>query len=276
MAAHSIDANCATFYPTGLHVEPGSFGNVVRHILNPVGANVNAHRIKLCKPDKTAATPDSSLILKEETFDAFRPVQNIQAYTSVQIVSFACAQGMPCAPFILAISGWLPSGHGALVRPFVFTLDNFGNKPLAQYIPLAIEPVGPETLVCKNGFTVNAAGNDCVSISGDGGGRGDAGGNNNNNNPSPPECPTGQAFRSLASRTCIPCGETRQSGIRANGECVQCERGRIFNRSSGGCDVATREFSRSRMYFGANPTASLEDQCWMKSDTEYRNCVRKR
>ena len=51
--------------------------------------------------------------------------------------------------------------------------------------------------------------------------------------PTPPvntcNCPTNQACKSATDNTCVPCGETPQSGITAQGICKKCNIGYIFD-----------------------------------------------
>lgn len=197
---------------------------------------------------------------------------------------------------ILAISNWLDSGHGAFARPFMVRARREGWKSNKGGID--IWPVGQETLVCKNGYTANAAGTDCEPVdetacqltntcSG-----WPSGGFDRetmemhyieSSNCYQYRCKDAtQAFASSTSRTCTACSTTKQGAPSpADGVCIMCETGKIFDETaatSGYC-VETDVYSKTDMQYGKNHTRNtqpdVDNQCWsMKETTDYINCVR--
>lgn len=73
---------------------------------------------------------------------------------------------------VLAISNWLPSGHGAKVRPYMIRATRSGWADMVSWID--VYPAAAtgneksdntvELLACKNGFKPNVSGTDCEPI----------------------------------------------------------------------------------------------------------------
>lgn len=201
---------------------------------------------------------------------------------------------------ILAIKRWTASGHGAFVRQVVVRAD--AEKPYTGRKSSAVvydAQNSSDILVCKNGYKPNANGTDCESIK--------AG--------LCPEstadkiaklCPNwtdmdtavhdfklvndcyqyrciqpGYAFTSSANRTCEECSSDAKTGISpADGTCIRCEAGQIFNEdsaTSGYCSEALA-YSKTDLMYGKGKTKDsvkdIDEQCWtLLNPDEYKKCV---
>ncbi len=197
---------------------------------------------------------------------------------------------------ILAITRYLPSGHGAWVRQMIVRSENYYIEKKAAGVKVYPAQNSSEILVCKNGYTVNAAGTDCQEIN-------------------PVICKLqqtctgwssgfdenlhrfvqvdgetcfqyrciepGQAFASDTNRSsCIDCVDNMRSGISPiDGVCVKCDVGKIFDataKSSGFC-VPTQSFSKTDLQYGkgkSKNTVPLNEQCWsLLLLGDYKACV---
>ena len=203
---------------------------------------------------------------------------------------------------VLAISNWLPSGHGAKARSFVISSRRGEwKKPIAWP---QVWGVGEETLLCKNGYRANAAGTDCEEIdanecartqmcSGWNGGAFDAGTmvmeyNSSCTNDAGTKggyiykCKgVGQAFASATDRTCVACNANLRGGPSPDdGTCIKCDLGKIYdeNVSSSGYCKATVALSKTDLQYGLGKTKDsvkdIKKQCWtIINPDEYKKCV---
>lgn len=206
---------------------------------------------------------------------------------------------------IFAISGWLPGGHGAKVRPYIIRAkqewdDNvrlgkdYGDNvswivvyPAASVKDDDSSKTNP-VLGCLNGFRPNADKTDCVPI--------DAsvcdievwcsGWDEDNFDSSKHEkfidstgctqwrCKGRNKHLTTAGASqCVENDTSPNVGVDPEtGTEVHCEDNQMY--VDGEC-VNTRPLSKNWLMYGQRQTGSdaLENQCWTKYGTEYRDCV---
>lgn len=201
---------------------------------------------------------------------------------------------------ILVVSRWLPSGHGAWVRQMVVRARRSGWSRMVSWSVIYPAEDSYDILTCKNGYKVNAAGNDCEPIDWALCERGAsfcsgwtlAGFDENTmvmDFDSTNACyqyrcrENGYAFNSPVNRTCTLCTKSLRGGMSpADGTCVTCGVGTIFDAdaaTSGYC-VNAVSYSRQEMLYGRGQTKStnpkVSDQCWpVLVISEYKDCVEK-
>lgn len=200
---------------------------------------------------------------------------------------------------ILAITKWTPSGHGAFVQQMVWRAERSGWKDMISWASIYPATNSQEILVCKNGYRPNPANTDCEEINSNlcrsqslcnGWSGFDETIHTFYQLPENDTCyqfrcvEPGTAFPSKESRICEPCtSEDIRAGVSpADGTCVHCESGKIFDESaasSGYCAVATA-YTKTDMQYGKDQTKNtveLDKQCWIIADPEdYEDCVRGR
>lgn len=199
---------------------------------------------------------------------------------------------------ILAISGWLPSGHGAYVQQMVVHARWFDGAHCNQFSAPYITPAENAfpVLVCKDGYRPNAQKDDCVEINSvyaqtnktcAGFTTGfDATKHQMKYNASGQclmfTCLTdGQAFASSTDKTCVDCVNDLRNGVsERDGTCVRCSVGQIFDGATSTC-VAAQGYTKTDMQYGAgnsrNSVGKLDSQCWTKTTTaEYVECVKQK
>ncbi len=209
---------------------------------------------------------------------------------------------------ILAVTGWLTSGHGVHVRPVTIrakwlyadgTKSNWvaEAKDATRVAVQAYLAGGQSQLLCKTGYTRNSDNTDCIEV--------DAQACNMQNlcpgftedgfDPETMIMEKGadrncymytckdpeMAFASGASFECTACVENMRNGVSpADGTCVTCEVGQVFDKnakSTGYCTSATA-YTKTDMQYGAGKTRAtsgdLDTQCWTISDIDqYKACV---
>lgn len=203
------------------------------------------------------------------------------------------AHGKDEHEMFLAISGWVPSGHGALVAPMIARAERNGWKPM--YSTATIYTAGESTLMCANGYKANPSGTDCEPIDASAcqlqngtfcnGFTRDKFDANIHSLDSSGRClryfcqDSNQAFPSVGSVECVDCAKGIMGGPRlSDGVCVKCELGQYFDSAQGVCKTATG-YSRTDMQYGKdktkNTSPSLDTQCWTKTaPEEYITCVK--
>ena len=199
----------------------------------------------------------------------------------------------------LAVVDWLSSGHGVVVQPMTVRANMWkkANKQSAIVAYLA----GSSQVLCKNGYTVNSAGTECVPLDEEKCAANELCADwanvefnsetmvkelsltcvNTHGTTAGVQyrCKTpGYAFASVADHTCTQCVENMRTGVNpSNGTCVTCEIGEIFNASAPGYCADATGFSQEQMQYGTgqNKNVDLERQCWTITDPDdYDDCVR--
>ena len=212
---------------------------------------------------------------------------------------------------ILAVTGWLDSGHGVHVRPVTIRAQwlyediekrgYLAGRDAHEVSVLAYLAGGQSQLLCKTGYTRNADNSDCIEIDAqacnmqslcpgftEGGFDPEKMVMELSKNPETgadcyiyrckdPE----MAFASGASLECTACVENMRNGVSpADGTCVTCDVGQVFDKdaeSTGYCTSATA-YTKTDMQYGAGKTRAtsgdLDTQCWTISDIDqYKACV---
>jgi len=263
----------------------------------------------LCKPGHSgdgcaagvATTCDATPILRKD-FEEYKIATNDAPNIEDDIPMFHWNHYRKCNgaekrkeehDMILAISAWVPSGHGAFAQPTVVRAERgswIGDDLMST---ATIYFVGTATLLCKTGYQPNVAGDDCVPIDeikcnetslcsgwNGGGFNREIHSMHEKNGCYEYRCSAvGTAFASATDHKCIECTGDRRVGIPTDtGVCVRCPTGKIFSESAaatGYCVDAT-SYSVDALAFGVgkNRNTKLADQCWTKLEpSEYRECV---
>ena len=219
-----------------------------------------------------------------------------------QVTMFNRALGNSCGVHksqehdeILAISRWLPSGHGAYVRRMIVRAQREGWKDMISWAAVYPADASSEVLVCKDGYQPNAANDDCVEINFnvcalamacDGWDTGFDETLHVMKKRETENCyefrcvEKGYAFRSATDKTCVPCVSSKRFGINpVNGTCVECEIGKIFdeNAAATGYCANTISFTKTDLQYGPGQTRNtnfeVDNQCWTKRGPEYFECM---
>jgi len=204
---------------------------------------------------------------------------------------------------IMAISNWLPSGHGAWVKPYMIRAEREGWSPMNSWIDVydasSIQFDDNSSthamLGCKDGYKPNDNGNDCIEIK-SGLCRLDycSGWKEalykanidayNEVTIYPDKCyqyrckATGEGFKSDSDRTCTSCGTTIMDGVNPKtGVCVHCPVGKIFDGSAPGNCADTASVDKNRLLYGSGKQSdNIDAQCWTMLDVDkYKACVLK-
>lgn len=306
LVAREINENGANFCTTTVLADHAKKGNAWTLYSNPAGGAEKC--FWLCKPgyygDKCSETVSNgcdSTPLTRNLFDSYNLSREYDV--SGSIARFHWQEGKACGvhkkqehDMILAISDWLPSGHGAWASPFIVRATREGWKDRIGWP--TIWTAGTPTLLCKNGYRANATGNDCEPVDTNAcaitqlcsgwTSNGFSESTMVTNYDDARGCFTyrcsesGQAFANATDRNCIDCATNNRSGINpADGTCVRCNVGQIFDAESSSSNycVQTTAYVKTDMVYGRGltrnsaPTDILQ-QCWTKADpTEYRECV---
>ncbi|MBP9999622.1 MAG: hypothetical protein KBT14_02925 [Proteobacteria bacterium] len=195
----------------------------------------------------------------------------------------------------LAVSGWLPSGHGAKVAPMMAWADRSGWDDM-ESAPI-IHRVGDQLLMCSPGYKPNPSNTDCEVVNAttcmlqngtfcDGFSRDKFDETIHTiDSTSAGKClryfckDSNKAFPSSGDTSCEDCAVGVRGGPNPNnGVCVLCDLGQYFDSTSGQCKSALG-FSRTDLQYGVGKTNSksgkVSDQCWTKTTPEeYANCVK--
>ena len=205
LVARKINANGAYFCPTGVFSTRSKWQKVLKNkypmytLYYQKPGQSAADCFWLCKPGwagdgcSIAAEDYSSCdptTVKRSNYDG-KTDENGKAKESFAVTTatkdvendipmFATYGDDPCKPYgscdwvncppdendiILAVSHWLPSGHGAIVQPFLVRTgyDRWYQGPGWPIISAN----GMETLVCKSGYEPNFTNDDCVAVNPD-------------------------------------------------------------------------------------------------------------
>ncbi|MDR2412589.1 MAG: hypothetical protein LBD50_00055 [Rickettsiales bacterium] len=87
---------------------------------------------------------------------------------------------------------------------------------------------------------------------------------------------TAAGFKSATDRECVACNQDNRYGVDANGVCIQCQTGQIFDKTSKACKQAS-SLSVLDLQYGIGKTSDIDliQQCWIKLEPmSYNCCVR--
>lgn len=312
LVAREVNENGAKFCVTTIYAEHEKKGDAWTLYAEPAEGTQQCHW--LCKPgytgEKCQGTTlngcDSVQFLRSD-FDKYKMARSIGVESSIAM--FHWNQYKSCGvhadqehDMILVVSKWLEGGHGAWATPFVIRARREDYKSRKGGIDAW--PAGESTLLCKNGYTANAAGNDCVAID-------EAtcaitqlcsGWSSNSYDQSTMKLSydsekkcyqyrcnnAGYAFPSTTDKTCQACFTNVRGGASpVDGTCVQCAVGQIFDETAtdtGYCR-ATTSYSSTDLQYGKGKTRnntststastkSLSTACWtFVSADDYKKCV---
>ena len=308
LVAREVNENGARFCPTTIYAEKEKRRDAWTLYAEPAQGSQACYW--LCKPgfggdscQSTETTGCDSAPLHRDNFNNLTMARDPQVESAVAMFHWdeydhCNAEGIESRKqehdMILAVSDWLPGGHGAWATPFVIRAVREGNK--SKRGGINAWPAGEATLLCKNGYTANAAGNDCIAIDGPACSLTQTCSNwpsngfdeatmelefNDNMGCYTYRCrEKGYAFPSLADRTCQPCTENLRGGASPDdGVCIQCDIGYIFDADSPSTNycVAAVAYDKAAMQYGTGQSKEtpLNNQCWMIAEAEaYSDCVK--
>ena len=304
LVARDVNEHGAYFCPTTIHAKHRSQGNAWTLYAEPAQGTQSCYW--LCKTGysgdhcgKTTSDGCDSVPLKRSDFDNLTMSNSPQVETSISM--FHLGERDSCDvnynqehDMILAVSDWLPSGHGAWATPFVVRArrEAYDNDKSGVEVWAA----GEATLLCKNGYTANAAENDCVAIDEAACGLTKMCENwpsilfdtttmvleyNSDEGCYKYRCrESGYAFLSSEDKTCQPCATNLRGGVlEDDGTCVICDVGKIFDSnavSTGFCSETVAYDKRVLQYGkGKDKHTDIAQQCWtILEPTDYINCVK--
>lgn len=306
LVAREINENGANFCVTTIYAEHKKKGNAWTLYSNPAGGAKKC--FWMCKSghygDKCSQTTPNgcdSTPLTRNSFDSYNLSRDYDVEGSIAMFHWQQYKGCGAHKgqehdMILAISDWLPSGHGAYASPFIVRATRDGWKDRIGWP--TIWATGSPTLLCKNGYQANAAGNDCEPVDANAcaitqlcsgwASNGFSESSMVTKYDDARGCFTyrcsesGKAFASSTDKSCVDCATNNRNGISpADGTCVRCNVGQIFDEtaSSSGYCVQTTAYVKTDMVYGRglthnNAPSDISQQCWTKADpTEYRECV---
>ncbi len=265
----------------------------------------------LCKPgyggaecgDAAGGSVCNSEIIKRSSFSNYRiatsNTMNVEStdwmFGRWQNGSTQCnAHGKNEHEAFLAISGWIPSGHGAKVAPMMAWADRNGWADMDS--TAIIHTIGDSLLMCSPGYKPNPNNTDCEPVNAtmcqlQNGTFCDGFSRDKYNeaihtidSTSSGNClryfckDSNQAFPSSGDVSCVDCAVGVRGGPHpSNGVCVKCDLGQYFDSATGQCKTA-QGYSRTDLQYGKNLTkgnnTAISDQCWTKtSPDEYKKCV---
>ena len=192
---------------------------------------------------------------------------------------------------VLAISDWLPSGHGARVRPYTIRAERSGWDDMISWIDI-YPASNSDTVACKNGYKANASNTDCVPIDAAVTGETvwcDGWYESNFQSEKHIEKTVGSCVQWRCKESgyglskagvsqCVSCGTSQMDGVNPiDGTCVHCPMGKTFSSTAPGyCADAFALNKNALMYGSEEIKQDVKEQCWMKADlTDYKNCVLK-
>lgn len=304
MVAREVNENGARFCPTTIYAEKKKKGNAWTYYSEPAQGTQTCYW--LCKPgfggescQSTTPTGCDSTLIRRDDFNNLTMAREPQFEDAIPMFHWNEYQGCGANKgqehdMILAISDWLPSGHGVYAAPFSIRARREGWK--SKRGGIEAWPTGEATLLCKNGYTANAAGNDCEPIDETACALTQMCSNwpsngfdeatmsldyNDNMGCYTYRCrEKGYAFPSSTDRTCQPCTENLRGGASpADGVCIQCDIGYIFDETASGSGycVQAAGYDKTDMQYGTNQSKEtpLNNQCWMIAEAEeYSDCVK--
>lgn len=304
LVAREVNENGARFCPTTIYAEKKKKGNA--WTLYAESAQGAQTCYWLCKPgfggegcQDSAPTGCDSTLIRRDDFNNLTMAREPQFEDAIPMFHWNEYQGCGANKgqehdMILAVSDWLASGHGVWATPYVIRARREGWK--SKRGGIEAWPAGEATLLCKNGYTANAAGNDCVAIDEAACALTQTCSNwpsngfdeatmmlefNDNMGCYTYKCrEKGYAFPSSADRTCQPCTENLRGGASPDGGvCIQCDIGYIFDADSPSTNycVAAAGYDKTTMQYGTGQSKEtpLNNQCWMIAEAEaYSDCVK--
>lgn len=259
---------------------------------------------------KTSTTCDPNIIRRDIFSDIPRVtsgsnIENTVAMMYANIYQYCGTLQLHEHDIILAVIGWLESGHGAWVSPLqVYAQKDCWDNNYSWPALSRLTGAKKEILVCKDGYKHNAAGNDCVAINTEA--CFDA------KCKSPKDClcggwdkykeaehtykkvgdcyqyrckAEGKAFEDEFAHKCVDCKIDARTGV-VDGVCIKCEKGKMFDpeQSKSNYCVETRKLSKSDLKYGFQVSksnvkkASAENKeygaCWeVVEPSAYSDCV---
>lgn len=323
LVARQVNANGAEFCPTVVYGERSPIENkvhwrgakrerdAVTYYSDPEGGHgtcfwlcKNGYGGTECQQTVNAVTTCDSTTLTRDMFNDFNMLKSASSNIEDSIPMLSANNPKRCGDtnglrehdVILAVTGWLASGHGAWVAPVTVSALREYENPTGG-VDIYISDGMTRVLVCKNGYEATNERNECKPIDAsrceglwpcDGYRESDYKPDTMNwvydsdNNCHRYVCKEpGQAFASGASLECTACVENMRNGVSpADGTCVTCDVGQVFDKnaeSTGYCTSATA-YTKTDMQYGAGKTRAtsgdLDTQCWTISDIDqYKACV---
>ncbi|MDR2412665.1 MAG: hypothetical protein LBD50_00435 [Rickettsiales bacterium] len=307
LIARDVNANGAKFCVTQAQGTNKNKGNALTIYFEPEGGLGEC--FWLCKENyggDGCTTPrddnfcDSTLITKAKFANYKIATQgaNIESQISMFYMNDPVGCGLNKTQehdMVLAVSGWLPRGHGALVQPMVVRAERSGWEDMVS--TATVMKVGTPTLLCKNGYKANYAKDDCDPVDPTKCTLTDADlcadwkdFNAAAHEPKYDDtakcykyrCLAGYAFKSDADKTCVECKGNPKNGANPDtGVCVNCETGKLFSDKTEYAPAYCRtaiKYSNQELAFGKgnDHNAELNKQCWtIISPDEYLKCVKK-
>lgn len=307
MVAMDVNENGARFCPIQVEAKNKNKGNAWTEYAELGSSNC----VWLCKEgytgDKCAlAVSDSASCdateLKSSNYSSIRRMAS-GANVEDRVPMFVWNKYYGCGvhkgqehDIILALTKWLPSGHGAIAQQVVVRAFRSGWKHMDSWPKIYPAAGAAEILVCKDGYKPNSSRTDCEPINSETCARSMAcngwGGDDydssqhslalrEGSNCYEFRCSKqGYAFQSATNRTCTECATNLRDGVNpVSGDCVKCEVGKIFdkNAASTGYCANTRSFSKIDMQYGSGKTQNttvLKDQCWvLTTNDNYKECL---
>lgn len=219
--------------------------------------------------ENTAYTENLDWLIKRHSFPA----------------EYASAEG----EVFIAITDWVPSGHGAFVSPVMAQGADFQHGRTVR-----IEKIGKDKLLCAPGYRPNAGNTDCEPINSTtctfAGMTFCSGFEKDKYNESVHSLKadssgcyryfcksSNQAFPSALDKSCKDCAKPGRGGpSMTDGSCVVCPAGKYFVQESNECRDASA-YSKSNMQFGQNNSTKdkpIVEQCWSITEpSAYKKCV---
>lgn len=303
LVAREVNENGARFCPTTIYAEHKKKGNAWTLYSEPAQGVQGCYW--LCKPGfggegcQGTVSGCDSVPIRRDDFNNLTMARDPQFEDAIPM--FHWNENNGCGvhksqehDMILAVSDWLASGHGVWAAPYVIRARREGWKSKRGGIDAW--PAAEATLLCKNGYTANAAGNDCEPIDE----------TTCNLTQTCSDWPSGgfdeatmmlefndirgcfqyrcrekgYAFPSTSDRTCQQCTENLRGGASPeNGVCIQCDIGEIFDETASNVNYCIQAdgYDKPAMQYGTNQSKQtpLNRQCWMIAEAEaYAECVK--
>ncbi len=305
LVAREVNENGARFCITTIYAEHKKKGNAWTLYAEPAQGSQQCHW--LCKPGfsgegcaNTTPTGCDSTPFRRDDFNSYTMARDPQVESAVAMFHWNEYKGCGVHKgqehdMILAVSDWLDGGHGAWARPFVIRARREGWKSVRGGIEAW--PAAEATLLCKNGYTANAAGTDCIPVDETACALAQTCSNwpsngfdsatmimeyNNNMGCYQYRCrESGYAFPSTTNRTCQECALNMRGGPSpVDGTCIKCDVGQIFDEkaSATGFCIPTDGYTKTDLQYGKAKTKSdqpdVSRQCWtIQAPDDYKICV---
>lgn len=311
MVARVVNENGAKFCPTQVEGKNKNKGYAWTEYGDLSGGN-DSLCVWLCKKGHTgpecsesSASPSScdiSTLERENYYSIPRLANGTNIEDSVAMFAFndyrSCGvhKGQE-HDMILAITRYLPSGHGAFVRQMVVRAERSGWKNMISTATIYPAQNSSEILVCKNGYGPNPANTECEELNATncrlqsmctGWGTGFDETIHAFIQPSGSTCfqyrcaEIGKAFASDTNRaSCVDCNSNLRDGVSpVDGTCIKCDIGKIFSETAtatGFCADAMG-YTKTDLQYGKGKTKNSQPdvakQCWpIATPDDYKMCV---